>query len=65
MTQNDFGPQTIAIGLLMKLSFQPWVYCQEQCMNALWVSVLLLVGHGLQNRLEVDSVWASSLTWAP
>jgi len=65
ITQKDLGPQTNAISFIMKLSFQPWVEHQKWSPDTSWVSVLLLAGPGLQNRLEVDSVWASSLTWAP
>ena len=63
MTQKEFRHQTNTIGFLMKLSFQPWLEHRKRSSDASWASVLLLAGPGLQNRLEVDSVWAS-LTWA-
>ena len=65
MTQKEFGPQNNATGFFMKLSFQPWVEHRKRSPGASSVFVLLLAGPGLQKRLEVDSVWASSLTWAP
>jgi hypothetical protein len=46
LTQKEFGPQTNAIGFLMKLSFQPYVNRRKRSPDASWASVLLLAGPG-------------------
>ena len=65
MTPDEFGPETGAIGSDFKLSFHPYKERPNLTPFATWASVLLLNALGLRIRLEVESVWASTLAGAP
>jgi hypothetical protein len=57
----EFGPQTKAIGYIIKLSFPPYVDHQKWSPDVFWASVLLHVGPKARDGLELDMDWASNL----
>jgi hypothetical protein len=64
-TPIEFGPQTKAIGYIMKLSFHPYVDHQKWSPDTSWASILLQTGPGARDGLELDMDLASNLAWAP
>ena len=62
---DEFGPQTRAIGKVFSLAFRAYLERPNPSPYATWASVLVLTAHGFRIRLEVESVWASTLAGAP
>jgi hypothetical protein len=65
LTPMEFGPQTKAIGYLMKLSFHLYVDHWKRSSDVSWASILLQTGPGARDGLELNLDWASNLAWTP
>ena len=64
-TPDEFGPETGAIGSVLKLSYQPYKELPNPSPYATVVPVLVQTAPGLRNGLEVKFDWASNLGWTP
>ena len=62
---NEFGAEASAIGSDLELSFQPYKVHTNLTPYATWASALVQAVPRVQNRLELDTDWASNSTWKP
>ena len=59
-TSDEFGPETSAIGSVLKISFHSYKERPNPTPYVTWAFVLVRALPGIRNRLEVDVVWASN-----
>ena len=64
-TPDEFGPETSAIGSVLKLSFHPYQVRPNLTPYATWASILVRAIPGVRDGLELDMYWTSNLTWTP